>query len=601
MTSSRVTDGTTWGILGHSRRPGVSRRVHLPRVAAVLWAAAVLVVVGLWPAMAAEGTATRFAADTVPVAATPASTSPNPAGETSVTPATTVATPSTGVTSVPPSVSPSVSPSTTSSSPSSPAPSPTSSASSPPATRPPTPPASSTSTIPLSTVLVALAVLAAASIVVLRLARPTTDSALPEEGAAGKPVGPDADILVAMAVMGEALIDSGFDVTDVQSDLGDVGRAYGVPNAEIIVLPTAVLISARTGGELRTGVVSSGRTRLRLHQTEELVDVVRGAQAGSVDPRRAYERIAEIRAQPPLFGPGLQLVGHVLATVGLATILGASWLGLAICAGLGALAGALLLVGRRLPSRFEVLMNVATSFGVALVVLLLSRAGAQFDIIPCLIAPLVILLPGALLTTSVIELVTGQMISGAGRLAAGVAQLVLLGLGIVAAAALVGVPAFDVPDTPPPLGAAGPWLAVAVFGIGIVLNQCARPTSLGWIMLVLYVAYGAQVVGGLAFGGVLSAFVGAAAMTPVAALVARQRTGPPMIVSFTPAFWLLVPGALGLVGVAALLQGDTSGASIVVTTVETMVAIAVGVMVGRALSLFVTDQPSAPDPVGSSR
>jgi uncharacterized membrane protein YjjB (DUF3815 family) len=246
-----------------------------------------------------------------------------------------------------------------------------------------------------------------------------------------------------------------------------------------------------------------------------------------------------------------------------------------------------------------VLMNVATSFGVAIVVLLLARAGAQFDVVPCLIAPLVILLPGALLTTSVIELVTGQMISGAGRLAAGVAQLVLLGLGILAAAALVGVPAFDVTDTSPPLGAAGPWLAVAVFGIGIVLNQCARPTSLGWIMLVLYVAYGAQVVGGLAFGGVLSAFVGAAAMTPLAALVARQKTGPPMIVSFTPAFWLLVPGALGLVGVAALLQGDTSGTSIVVTTVETMVAIAVGVMVGRALSLFV-DRSSVADAVGRS-
>ena len=443
--------------------------------------------------------------------------------------------------------------------------------------------------------LVALAVLAAASIVVLRLARPATDTALPEEGAAETPVGPDADVLVAMAVTGEALIDSGFDVTEVQADLDKMGRAYGVPNAEIVVLPTAVLVSARAGGQLRTGVVSSGRIRLRLHQTEELVDVVRGAQAGAVDPRRVYDRIVAIRAQAPPFAPSLQLVGHVLTTVGLAIILGASWLGLAVSACLGALAGALLLLGKRMPSRFEALMNVATSFAVALVVLLLVRVGVQLDVLPCLIAPLVILLPGALLTTSVIELVTGQMISGAGRLAAGAAQLVLLGLGILAAAALVGVPAIDVTETPSPLGPAGPWLAVAVFGIGIVLNQCARPTSLGWILLVLYVAYGAQVLGGLAFGGVLSAFVGAAAMTPVAAFVARQRTGPPMIVSFTPAFWLLVPGALGLVGVAALLHGDTSGTSIVTTTVLTMVAIAVGVMVGRALSLFISDRPASPD------
>jgi Putative threonine/serine exporter len=84
---------------------------------------------------------------------------------------------------------------------------------------------------------------------------------------------------------------------------------------------------------------------------------------------------------------------------------------------------------------------------VSLVVFLLSRTGLDFDVAPSLIAPLITLLPGALLTTSVIELSTGQMISGAGRLAAGAAQLVLLGLGILAAAALVGVPAFDLTAT----------------------------------------------------------------------------------------------------------------------------------------------------------
>jgi uncharacterized membrane protein YjjB (DUF3815 family) len=120
------------------------------------------------------------------------------------------------------------------------------------------------------------------------------------------------------------------------------------------------------------------------------------------------------------------------------------------------------------------------------------------------------------------------------------------------------------------------------------MNLCARPSSLGWILLVLYVAYGSQVLGGLFFGGVLSAFIGAAAMTPVADLVARQRTGPPAIVSFTPAFWLLVPGALGLVGVAALLNGDSTGTTTLITTVETMVAIALGVLVGRAISIIVS-------------
>ena len=65
-------------------------------------------------------------------------------------------------------------------------------------------------------------------------------------------------------------------------------------------------------------------------------------------------------------------------------------------------------------------------------------------------------MPGALLTTAAIELSTGQMISGAGRLAAGATQLVLLGLGILAAAGLVGVPAFDLAAAEPALGALAP-------------------------------------------------------------------------------------------------------------------------------------------------
>jgi uncharacterized membrane protein YjjP (DUF1212 family) len=404
-----------------------------------------------------------------------------------------------------------------------------------------------------------------------------------------------------MAVSGEALIDSGFDVNDAQAELRAMARAYGVAEAEIIVLPTAVMVSARTGGQLRTGVVSTGYQRLRLHQIEELVDVVRGAQAGTHDPRQAYDRIQAIRAERPPFSPALQLLGQVLTTVGLAVILGASWFGVAFSAALGALAGVLLLVGRSVPARFEVLINVATAFAVGITVFLMTRTGVQFDVVPCLIAPLVTLLPGALLTTSVIELVTGQMISGAGRLAAGAAQLVLLGLGIIAAAALVGVPALDMRETSGPLGPAGPWIAVAVFGVGIAISHCARRSSLGWILLVLYVAYGAQVLGGLAFGGVLSAFVGAAVMTPVAAFVARQKTGPPMIVSFTPAFWLLVPGALGLVGVAALLRGDSSGTSIVTSTIETLVAIALGVLVGRALSVLLPDRPRSTASAGPQR
>ena len=593
-------------MVAHRGRIVASFRRH----AQIIWtAAALLTVVGAAVPVAQAPTATPTPTSTATASAsptpddrgpTPGDESPSP-GDT--TPALTPLATPTATTAE--SLTPTEAPPTTPSDPTTPDASPTSAPAqteSPQPQRPATPPASSTGAVPLTSVLIALAVLALLSLVLLRLARKgEAQVGQPEAPPPQTGTEPATDVLVLLASAGEALIDSGFDVDDVDADLEEIARAYGMADTEIIAMPTALLVSSGTGGRLRTRAVTSGRHRLRLHQIEELDDVVRAARTGRVDPRSAHEQIVAIRTRPAPFGPTMQVLGQVLATVGLVVLLGSSWLGIAVAAGLGGLVGALLLAGSRVPPRFQVLLTVAASFSVSLVVFLLSRTGPDFDVAPSLIAPLVTLLPGALLTTAVIELSTGQMISGAGRLAAGAAQLVLLGLGILAAAALVGVPAFDLTATKPALGAVGPWLAVGVFGIGIVMNLCARPSSLGWILLVLYVAYGGQVLGGLFFGGVLSAFVGAAVMTPVADLVARQRTGPPAIVSFTPAFWLLVPGALGLVGVAALLHGDSTGTTTLITTVETMVAIALGVLVGRAISIIVSAREgrSSPPPATS--
>jgi hypothetical protein len=48
------------------------------------------------------------------------------------------------------------------------------------------------------------------------------------------------------------------------------------------------------------------------------------------------------------------------------------------------------------------------------------------------------------------------------------------------------------------------------------------------------------------------------AATPVAYLVERRPSAPPALVSFLPAFWLLVPGALGLIGVTEYISRDVT-------------------------------------------
>ena len=58
-----------------------------------------------------------------------------------------------------------------------------------------------------------------------------------------------------------------------------------------------------------------------------------------------------------------------------------------------------------------------------------------------------------------------------------------------------------------------------------------------------------------------------------------------MPVTFLPAFWLLVPGALGLQGVTQIFGADAaSGLGDFLNALLTIVAIAVGVLVGAGLS-----------------
>lgn len=450
---------------------------------------------------------------------------------------------------------------------------------------PPTPPAATTSTVSPTSALIALLVLASVGAMLFGLTRRTSARPTAPAISTGRPATED-EVVTLMTVAGEALIDAGFDVNDVQSDLRRIAATHRVSDAEVLAMPTLLVVSAQSGRGIRTAAVQAGQTQLQLYQIEALDEVIDQAREG-LDPVTATRRIRDIYTAPSPFGPLPRLLGGTLATVGLAVLLGSSWQGLVISGLLGLLTGVLVLLGSQIPARYQALVTVVASTAVALIVFLLARVGIGNDIAPCLIAPLITLLPGALLTTGMIELATGQMISGAGRLAAGFTQLLLLGVGIAGAALLVGVPELALTTSKPPLGAIGPWLAVAAFGIGIMINRCVQPRSMGWILLVLYVAYGAQVLGGLVVGGVLSAFVGALAMTPVADLVARQRGGPPAVVSFTPAFWLLVPGALGLMGVASLLSGDQAGRESVLTTVVTMVGIALGVLVGRAVSVLI--------------
>ncbi|WP_258725489.1 threonine/serine ThrE exporter family protein [Cellulomonas sp. NS3] len=393
-----------------------------------------------------------------------------------------------------------------------------------------------------------------------------------------------AETVRFLMVLGEAMIDSSVPVAQVTQTLERVAAVNGAPDVEIVALPTALLVSVPSGAHPQTAASSTGVRQLRLHQVQEVLEVAELAERGGLTPAEGTARVRAAVDAPPLYRGPVRVLGYMGVSAGLAMILGGSLVDVLAAAALGTVIAGAVVAGTRVAGAYQALLVLGCAFVVSVAVFLLSRTGADVGMLAPLVAPLVSFLPGALLTTAAIDLATRQMVAGSARLAAGGMQLVLLALGITTAAALVGVPASDVGSAPyHPLGWAGPWVGVIVYGVGVVFHNCARRSTLPWILLVLTVAYAGQVLGGLFFGGVFSAFVGALLMTLVAMYASTRPTGPPTLVGFLPGFWLLVPGALGLVGVTSILGDDSRALATVVTAATTMVAISLGVLAGLAL------------------
>jgi uncharacterized membrane protein YjjB (DUF3815 family) len=358
-----------------------------------------------------------------------------------------------------------------------------------------------------------------------------------------------------------------------------------VVGAEIIVLPTTLFVKFDAQNQTQLDVTTTINRSLRLDQVRDLYTLVDEAERGTVPLATGLQRLESIWASPPRFGPVVTVAGHAILTIGLGLQLFPTLGGVVVCIILGILVGLLKLIGQG-QSTLRVLLPIAAALIVSALVFLAVKQGLGYGLLTLVIPPLITFLPGGALTMAMIELADGEMIAGASRLVSGAVQIMLLAFGLVAGTTLVGLPpaeAFVASDVNL-LGWWAPWVGVFLFGLGIFLHFAAPRGSLHWLLLVLYIAWLGERLGSQLVGPYLGAFIGALAITPVA-IFAAQRGGPPTLVTFLPAFWLLVPGALGLIGVAELVgQNHADGVEDFTTTVFTIIAIALGILVGTALT-----------------
>ena len=274
-------------------------------------------------------------------------------------------------------------------------------------------------------------------------------------------------------------------------------------------------------------------------------------------------------------------MGYVIATVGLTLRFRPDPIVLLIVAGLGLLVALMVEYFNKRP-RYNLLLPVAAAILVSAIVFNLTGRGVIYGTTNLIIPPLVIFLPGVILTTGMIDLGSMNLISGSSRVIYGVANLFLLFVGISIGFSISHLSTSQVYTYVAPENSFFlPILGTLLFGIGSFLRLSGSNRDLMWMLLVLYAAMFGQMIGEKLLNPYAGAFIGAAAMAFSSEYIGRSPQRTPAMVSQVMAFWFLVPGAIGLQSMTNLLTQDYRSAFVGLWEMIVLItSIALGVFLG---------------------
>lgn len=381
-----------------------------------------------------------------------------------------------------------------------------------------------------------------------------------------------------LARLGAAMGAANYPVSLIRQMLRRASAAAGVPN-EFVALPNSVQMSGPASGAGSAVTAAHMDSDLRFDQMFPLARLVNAAMHGTVTAADGTARLDRILATPAPYRAWVTVIGYGVWSGGLGLVLEPSPLNLFGAVVLGLIVGVLSVIGQRF-GLLGPLVPVVSAFVVATAsIAVVEYLELDHIGLRALIPPLAMFLPGAAITLAVIELTARDIVSGSARLVAGFVQLAQLAFGILIAAQVLGEDEARLSAEPlNKLGSWAPWLGVAVYAVGVMLFFAPPRSFLPWLLVVSYAAFTAQYLGDLLLGSYASGFCGGLVLTVSALLLSGRRDAPPAITMILPGFWLLVPGSMGLIGIAELFGAD--GDSALGVTFISMISVALGLQAG---------------------
>jgi len=377
-----------------------------------------------------------------------------------------------------------------------------------------------------------------------------------------------------------ALVSSSYPAPQADAVISRLAHAYD-SDPQVALLPTMVLSQANDVSAPRMRVV---HTTFRFDQMVAAQSVISQAITNKLNPAQVAESFRAIRTRKPLYSPWVRLLGYGLSSFGYGAVFRLDIPALIGAFIIGIVVGALVITLSRTP-RYAALLPLLATFAAGIMVAGAAIVFDRPDPVRLIALPVIILLPGAVITSSIIELVSGYMISGASRLIYSVMILATMAFGgslAILASGLPGTRLEDITATMTPTWVA--WAGVAVYGLGTFLYFCT-PLHLWMPTLgVMLASFAISVWAQPAFGTPLAAGVATAfGLIAAWAINARLGGGPGDLAIFLPTFWLIVPGTTGFVAMTGAIVSADDLSSVALTASLTFFSMAVGIMIASAV------------------
>lgn len=392
-------------------------------------------------------------------------------------------------------------------------------------------------------------------------------------------------LLKFLTELSRALTTAGIAVMSIESILKKICQAYGFKAEEVISLPTFLIIKIADGDSKALEVTLQKPGVLPLDQVSRLYELINQAENAEITPEQGIRRINEIINVKRQHNYIKNILGYALFSTGLGMLFLPTFNGLFFCGALGAIAG-LILAYSEDKTRLTLILPVLTAFIVSTIFFLGIKQGIINGSLTIMVPALAYFIPGAVLSTGMFELAANNLVSGAARLVQGVVILLLLLFGVIVGLQVVGLPEdYIIANTATPLYWWAPYIGVLIFTLGMYLLMCIRNKDMLGVLIVLLATFLGQQAGNYFLGGLFGAFTGSIIMTMLGTFLERSKLRTPYYVSIIPAFWVLVPGSLGFLSLAALVgQNYSSAIASLIQVALTFVAISTGLLIGAVIA-----------------